>query len=85
MFLHYAIQFFVIALIVRVIFSWIPEPPSPLDKVDDLATAMTEWACGPIRRLIPPVPMGGIALDLSVLVVFFLAQGANQLVSLVFY
>lgn len=83
--LHYAIQFFVLALVVRVIFSWIPDPPAPLDKVAELATTLTEWACAPIRRVLPPVPLGGIALDLSVLVVFFLLQIASQLVSKVFY
>lgn len=79
------IKIFYIALIVRVIFSWIPDPPSPLDKVDEIATLLTEWACAPLRRVIPPLPLGGIALDVSILVVFFLAQLASQLVAAVFY
>lgn len=79
------IQLFTIALVVRVIFSWIPDPPSPLDKVGEVATWATEWACGPLRRMIPPLPLGGIALDVSILVVFFLAQLASQLVVAVFY
>lgn len=79
------IQLFTLALVVRVIFSWIPDPPSPLDKVGEIATFLTEWACGPLRRMIPPLPLGGIALDVSILVVFFLAQLASQLVVTVFY
>lgn len=82
--LHLVIDGFVLLLILRVVFSWIPSPPSPLDKVEYYAIRGTEWICGPVRRLIPPLPLGAIQLDLSVIVVFFLAQLAHSFVNFLF-
>lgn len=82
--LHQAINLFVILLIVRVISSWIPEPPSPLDKIGAFAVTATEWICGPLRKLLPPVRVGAVAFDLSIIVVFFIAQFAHSLVSFLF-
>lgn len=62
---------FFILLIVRVIFSWIPRPPDPLQPVDNAVRVATDWAVMPLRGVIPPLQMGGVALDLSVLVLFF--------------
>lgn len=62
---------FWILLLVRVIFSWIPRPPEPLLVVNDVAMKATDWAVAPLRNAIPPVRMGGVALDLSILVLFF--------------
>lgn len=62
---------FIILLLVYVVFSWIPRPPEPilplLRGVDRIVTPVLE----PIRRVLPPLRLGGIGLDLSVLVVFF--------------
>ncbi|CAN5193907.1 YggT family protein [soil metagenome] len=71
---------FMIVLIVRVIFSWIPRPPEPLIPVATVATSATEWAVAPLRRVIPPLRTGAVALDLSFLVLFF---GVSILRSLV--
>jgi YggT family protein len=66
-----ALTVFYVALIVRVIFSWIPRPPEPLMPVANAARLATDWAAEPLRRAIPPARMGGVALDLSILVLFF--------------
>jgi YggT family protein len=66
-----ALTVFYVALIVRVIFSWIPRPPEPLMPVANVARLATDWAAEPLRRVIPPARMGGVALDLSILVLFF--------------
>ncbi len=59
-----------VLLLIYVVFSWIPRPPEPIlplvRAVDRVFTPVLE----PIRRVLPPVRMGGIALDLSVLVLF---------------
>ncbi|MGH3443000.1 MAG: YggT family protein [Nitriliruptorales bacterium] len=61
-----------ILLLVYVVFSWIPRPPEPLlPFVRGLNRVMTP-ILEPIRRLLPPVRFGGVGLDLSVLVLFFL-------------
>ncbi len=61
-----------ILLLVYVVFSWIPRPPEPIlplvRGIDRIMTPVLE----PIRRMLPPLRLGGIGLDLSVIVVFFL-------------
>lgn len=57
----------------RVICSWFPiTPGSALASIYGVLYTVTEPVLGPIRRLIPPVGMGGMGLDLSPLIVFFL-------------
>ncbi len=43
---------------------------SPVRKVQNVLSAICEPVLRPIRRIIPPVQVGGVGLDLSVLVVF---------------
>lgn len=65
------LQALLILLLVHVVFSWIPRPPEPLlplvRGIDRLLSPILE----PIRRVLPPLRMGGMGLDLSVLVLFF--------------
>ncbi len=59
-------------LVARIIMSWFPiEPNSGMASVYGFLHAVTEPVLGPIRRLIPPVGMGGMGLDLSPLIIFF--------------
>jgi YggT family protein len=61
-----------IVLFARIILSWFPvNPGSGLASVYGVLYSITEPVLGPIRRVIPPLGMGGMGLDLSPLVVFF--------------
>lgn len=71
---------FTVILIIRVVFSWIPRPPEPLMPIAGATRTATDWAVEPLRKVIPPVQLGGVALDLSILVLFF---GVNILQSLI--
>jgi len=63
---------YLIVMFARIILSWFPvEPGSGLASVYGFLYAITEPVLGPIRRIIPPLGMGGMGLDLSPLVVFF--------------
>ncbi len=63
---------YLIVMFARIILSWFPvEPGSGLAQVYGFLYAITEPVLGPIRRVIPPLGMGGMGLDLSPLVVFF--------------
>lgn len=66
-----ALTLFYIALIVRVVFSWIPRPPDPLLGLERAARLVTDWAVAPIRERIPPLRTGAVALDMSIIVLFF--------------
>lgn len=66
-FAAYAYQLVIFAAI---IVSWFPvQPGSGLERVRDVLHALTEPVLGPLRRLLPPVRLGGFALDLSPIIV----------------
>jgi YggT family protein len=52
------------------VLSWIPTSPgSAFEGVANLFFILTEPVLGPLRRILPPVRLGAMALDLSPLVV----------------
>jgi YggT family protein len=63
-----ALQFFVILIFVRIVLSWFPPTGGFVDQLQRIVFTATEWAMGPLRRLIPPVRLGAAALDLSPMV-----------------
>ncbi|MCA1693057.1 MAG: YggT family protein [Acidimicrobiales bacterium] len=66
------LQAYMIVLFARIIMSWFPiQPNSGLSSVYGFLYAVTEPILGPLRRIIPPLGMGGMGLDLSPLIVFF--------------
>ncbi len=54
----------------RIILSWFPiEPGSAMASIFGFLYAVTEPVLGPIRRVIPPMGMGGMGFDFSPLIV----------------
>lgn len=60
-----------IVLLAHVVFSWVPRPPEPILPLVRGVRALVEPVAAPLRRVIPPLQTGGMALDLSILVLFF--------------
>jgi len=61
---------YLIIIFARIILSWFPvEPGSGMASVYGFLYSLTEPVLGPIRRLIPPMGMGGMGLDLSPMIV----------------
>lgn len=69
--LCWLLQLYMLVLLAHVVFSWVPRPPEPLLPVVAGVRALTEPILSPLRRVIPPIRMGGAALDVSILIVFF--------------
>lgn len=68
-------------LLLHVIFSWVPRPPEPLMPFVLGVRRLVEPVAAPIRRVLPPLQIGGVGLDLSILVLFFgvvILQGIFQ-------
>ena len=66
------IQLYVLLLVVRVVMSWFPISPNGLaETVAGFLYMVTDPVLVPLRRLLPPVRMGAMALDLSPIVAFF--------------
>lgn len=59
---------FVVLIIVRVVLSWFPASDGWFMTLQQLVFASTEWAMGPLRRVLPPVRLGAAAMDLSPIV-----------------
>lgn len=65
------LRLYYLVLIVRIILSWVPSLPDPVQPLARAIRALTDPLLIPLRRVIPPVRIGPGALDLSPLVLFF--------------
>lgn len=66
---------YVIAIFGRVILSWFPvSHDSPVAVVGSVLYRVTEPVLAPVRRLMPPVRMGAMMIDLSLIVVLLTIQ-----------
>jgi YggT family protein len=64
------LQAYVIVIFARVILSWFPiTPGTAMASVARVLYALTEPVLGPIRRVLPPMRLGGMGLDLSPIIV----------------
>ncbi|HUO49536.1 MAG TPA: YggT family protein [Acidimicrobiales bacterium] len=60
---------YTLVLIGRAVISWFPiTPGTPLETVARVLERLTEPLLRPIRRILPPVRAGGMAIDLSIIV-----------------
>ena len=65
-------QLYFFALFARIILSWFPlQPDGAGAQAFSLLYRVTEPVLGPVRRAIPPVRIGGMGLDVSVIIVVF--------------
>jgi YggT family protein len=69
-----------IVLVAHVIFSWVPRPPEPLVPIVLGVRQIVEPFLRPLRKVIPPLRIGGIALDLSIIVLFIAVRLLQQFV-----
>ena len=73
--LAFVVEAFVVVLVVRALLSWFPvRPGSALVPVQRALAAVTEPVLRPIRRILPPVRAGGMAIDLSILHVILVCE-----------
>jgi len=72
---YYILNIFLVCLLARIVLSWFPPSRGgTLDNIRRVLDRITEPVLAPIRAILPPVRMGGMALDLSPLIVFFVLQ-----------
>jgi YggT family protein len=61
---------FLVCLFVRIALSWFPlAPGGVMASIYRVLYRITEPVLGPVRAVIPPLPMGGMSLDLSPIIV----------------
>lgn len=77
-FLALALQLFTMALLVRIILSWMVtltpdwQPRGPMLVLAEAVYTVTDPPVKAIRRVIPPIGSGAVKLDVSVLMLFFI-------------
>jgi YggT family protein len=55
-----------------VLLTWVPRPPDAIRPVVNVINMLTLPVFRVVRPLIPPIRIGGMALDLSAIVIFIL-------------
>jgi YggT family protein len=61
---------YLFVLLLHVVFSWVPRPPEPIVPFVLGVRRLVEPLAAPLRRAIPPLRLGGVGLDLSIIVLF---------------
>jgi YggT family protein len=74
-FIGFVLWLFLLVLLAYSVLSWLTASgrlnyDSPVFKIQRVLGSICEPVLRPVRKLIPPVQVGGVGLDLSVLVVF---------------
>ena len=66
------LSLYTFAIFGRVLLSWFPlNPNGPMATVAGFLYSVTDPAMKPVRRMVPPVRLGQMALDLSPVIVIF--------------
>ena len=65
--LRSALELYTWVVIAWVVFSWVPNPPEGLRPIVRGVATLVEPVLAPIRRVLPPLRIGMVALDLSAL------------------
>lgn len=75
------LRLFIIIVVVRILATWIPTNPwSNFGKFVGILSRITDPILNPLRRIIPPLRVGGMGIDLSPMVlVFVLSLIASRL------
>ena len=70
--LTWLLEVYLVILFGRVVLSWFPlSPDGFMAGIARVFYALTEPVLAPLRAVLPPVQMGGMGLDLSPMIVFF--------------
>ena len=74
--LYYVVQLYVLILLVYIVLSWFPGATSDsgAGKLRSALGLVTEPVLAPLRRLLPPMRLGGAALDWSPIIVFIILE-----------
>jgi YggT family protein len=80
--IQWILTIFLICLFVRVLLSYFPiSYGTPMASVQRVVVGITDPVLAPVRRILPPVTLGGGgALDLSPIVVFFIILILRQVI-----
>lgn len=68
------VEVYVVILFVRIMFTWFPiTPGTPAARFERAIGSITDPLLRRVRRVVPPVRVGGAMLDLSPIILFVIA------------
>ena len=76
--LCWALSIYFFILLARIILSYVPRPPDGLRPLVTAVHVLTDPPMRLVRPLVPPLRVGGLALDLSPLIIFILIALAQN-------
>ncbi len=76
---HILIYLYIWVLVVAALMSWLPSSSS-WDSVRRSLDRVTEPLLRPLRRILPRPRLGGVGIDLSVLVAIILLEIVNRII-----
>lgn len=82
--LGFVLLLFLIALVVRAVLDWtavLASGGEGVARARELSHRVTEPVIGPVRRVLPPLQIGGVQLDLAFTVVLIATMVLRSLVS----
>jgi len=72
--LGYLLTAFLLLLIARLVLDWVKllsqSSPDWVDRARDLSHSATEPMIAPVRKVLRPVQLGGVSLDLAFTIIF---------------
>jgi YggT family protein len=76
------VEIYLYVLIARVILSWFPiGPDSPIRPVVRVLSAVTDPILNPLRKILPPLTVGGMGIDLSPIIVLVALEIVLQILA----
>ncbi|MCS4489021.1 YggT family protein [Corynebacterium sp. ES2794-CONJ1] len=85
--LLWAIELYLFVLIARILvemivtFSRNYSAPSWFNRLSEAAFVVTDPPVKALRRVVPPLPLGGVSLDVSILILFFALSFSKVLIA----
>lgn len=73
------VTFLQLAVLGRVILSWVDPSPFPNNRLKEILWTITEPILGPIRRVLPPVGMFDLSAIVALLVLGVLRQSIGSM------
>jgi YggT family protein len=72
---YLVLEIYLVILFARIILSWFPiSPGSPMHPIVRALGVVTDPVLVPLRRVLPPMTVGGMGLDLSPLIVIVVIE-----------
>jgi YggT family protein len=80
--IYLIVEIYLFILIARIILSWFPTSPgTPLASVTRALGYVTDPLLNPLRKVLPPLTVGGMGIDLSPIILCVILEIVLQIIA----